>query len=464
MTDPALFRNLTNENLVDQYPEKLVDIHSYAKTEIIEFLAPALDSEEDVDARCELLASLREKLCETLCEMFPEYGGRVLYNRRLLHTFANDIYYIGNSIRNNNMDKGLKVVFKPHTIQTGNGDDDVNPDVSLINQSDVIETCLLLRDSVVSLKSVIQGLQQEVTDLKSHIRQLDTKVGAGRATVLVGTQPRDNPVVQDTPTEEEATEQHNDGTQHAEPESTTPNPLVLDTGNTTNNTDNFQLPRSHQKKIQSGDMATPTPRDGIVGTSTAQHSFTGNSRPRKSQMKSIFVGNGSSNTTVTSLRHHLNSIGLSDNVVDIQTVNTKYSDAKSFCVTLSSIDAENKAYNSLWPDRVVVRPYRPPKNKSYNTNNYNYHKNTTPNHNKGNRYHRAQNNSTKKPHNQTSNGQWTQQYRNNPGYNGNVSNVPRAVPSQYMAVPGRLPTTAWSGIYPGYNGQFMPLMSLPNTI
>ena len=147
------------------------------------------------------------------------------------------------------MDKGLKVVFKPLTIPTGNGDDDVNPDVSLIDQSDVMETCLLLRDSVVSLKSVIQGLQQEVTDLKSHIRQLDTKVGAGRATVLVGTQPRENPVVQDTPTEEEATEQHNDDTQHAEPESTTPNPLVLHTGNTTNNTDNFQLPRSHQKKI-----------------------------------------------------------------------------------------------------------------------------------------------------------------------------------------------------------------------
>ena len=181
-------------------------------------------------------------------------------------------------------------------------------------------------------------------------------------------------------------------------------------------------------------------------------------------MKSIFVVNGSSNTSVISLRHHLNSIGLSDNVVDIQTVNTKYSDAKSFCVTLSSIDAENKAYNSLWPDRVVVCPYRPPKNKSYKTNNYNYHKNTTPNHNNGNRYHRAQNNSAKKPHNQTSNGQWTQQYRNNPGYNGNVSNVPTAVPSQYMAVPGRLPTTTWSGIYPGYNSQFMPLMSLPNTI
>ena len=178
-------------------------------------------------------------------------------------------------------------------------------------------------------------------------------------------------------------------------------------------------------------------------------------------MKSIFVGNGSTNTTVTSLRQHLNSIGLSDNVADIQIVNTKYTDAKSFCVTLNSIDAENKAYSSVWPDRVVVRPYRPPKIKSYNKN----HQNTIPNTNIRKRYSGThQNNSTKKSHNQTSNGQWAEQYKNNQWYNGNVKNVPPAVPSQYMAVPSRLPTTAWSGIYPGYNGQFMPLMSLPNTI
>ena len=133
--------------MVDQYPEKLVDIHSHAKIEIIEFPASVLDSEEDVDARCELLASLRKKLCVTLYEMFPEYSGRVPYNS-LLYTYANDIDCISNSMRNNNMDKGLKVVFKPHTIPTGNDDDD-DPDVSLIDQADVIETCFLLRDSVV---------------------------------------------------------------------------------------------------------------------------------------------------------------------------------------------------------------------------------------------------------------------------------------------------------------------------
>ena len=105
--------------------------------------------------------------------------------------------------------------------------------------------------------------------MKTHIRQLDTKVGAGRATVLERTQPGENPVVQDTPTEVEVTEQHNHGTQHAEPESAALNPLVQDTDITTISIDNSHLPRSHQKKVQHGDMETTTTSEGILGTSTA---------------------------------------------------------------------------------------------------------------------------------------------------------------------------------------------------
>ena len=44
----------------------------------------------------------------------------------------------------------------------------MNPNASIIDQTDVIETCLLLRDSVVSLKTVIHNLQQGVTDLRSQ--------------------------------------------------------------------------------------------------------------------------------------------------------------------------------------------------------------------------------------------------------------------------------------------------------
>ena len=116
MGDAALFRNLTTENLVELYPEKLTGIHSYAKAEIIELLASVLNTDIEVDARCALLSDLRDKLCQTLCEMFPEYGTRELYNRQSPHTYGNDIHYIGNTVRNNNIDKNLKVVFKPEPI------------------------------------------------------------------------------------------------------------------------------------------------------------------------------------------------------------------------------------------------------------------------------------------------------------------------------------------------------------
>ena len=165
-----------SKTLISRYPEKLADIHSYAKADIIEFLAPVFNSDAEADARCDWLSSIREKLCQTLCDMIAEFGTRELYNRLLPHTYANDIYLIGNSIRNSNIDKHLKVMFKPAH------NNDANHDVSIIDQTDVIETCLLLHDSVVSLKAVIHNLQEEVTDLRSHVVQLDAKLVDARVT------------------------------------------------------------------------------------------------------------------------------------------------------------------------------------------------------------------------------------------------------------------------------------------
>ena len=71
----------------------------------------------------------------------------------------------------------MKAVFKTETAQSDDhNEDDANLDVSMIDQTDVIETCLLLRDSVISLKAVIRDLQQEVTDLKSHVTRLDGRL------------------------------------------------------------------------------------------------------------------------------------------------------------------------------------------------------------------------------------------------------------------------------------------------
>ena len=64
------------------------------------------------------------------------------------------------------------------------------------------------------------------------------------------------------------------------------------------------------------------------------------------------------------------------------------------------------------------------------------------------------------------------QYGNNTHYKNLISeqqqlqNSPQIKQQpQYMPLPvHHQPRPTWSGVYPGYNGQFMPLMSLPTTI
>ena len=465
MGDHALFRSMTADNLVELYPEKLADIHSYAKADIIEFLAPVLNSDAEVDARCDLLSSLREKLCQTLCDMFAEFGTRELYNRRLPHTYANDIYLLGNSIRNSNIDKHLKVVFKP-AHNNDNPEHDANPDVSIIDQTDVIETCLLLRDSVVSLKAVIHYLQQEVTDLRSHVVQLDAKLVDARVTHNPAPLPH-HP--EGTPADETTAPLNGNVTDDIQPENVTTDP-------TETNAD-FRLPINQQKKLLTGRRGTPTQRPGIVGKSKATHSFSGINGPTRTQMRSLYIGNCGTNASITSVRAHLVSIDLADALIDIQSLDTKYSDMKLFCITLNSTDAENKAYESVWPNNVVVRPYRPPRkgygNHSNQRNNGNQmNKNTL---NNG----WSQNNQQQKGPNKQSGNRWHQTK-----FHGNVQNkrvVPMSQPSPYLARPVQHPVQhsaqhpvkhpvqhpvapSWSGIYPAYNGQFMPLMSLPSNL
>ena len=450
MGDAALFRNLTAENLVELYPEKLTEIHSYAKTEIIEFLAPVLNTDIEVDARCALLSDLRDKLCQTLCEMFPEYGTRELYNRRRPHTYGNDIYYIGNTVRNNNIDKNLKTVFKPEPIQNGDvNEDEATPDVSMIDQTDVIETCLLLRDSVVSLKTTIRDLQQEVTELKTHVILLDAKLANGdpNPASAADEPPTTINVIVPATQEQTATETLSTGENVNHPPH--------------NNLDNFQLPRGHQKKIIRDGTGTISQRPGIVGSSIDSLSFSGTSVPRRNQIRSIYVGNCTVTTSAAAVRTHLGTIGLSESVLDIQPLTTRYSDMKSFCVTLNSVDAENTAYESVWPNNVAVRPYRPPRTGKQGSNQNRNHTGGRPSKNYQHQI------AGRKP-----------QQNNNKQYNNNrqhirpvneqqeLHNVPLLrQQSNYMPPPvyNRPPHT-WSGVYPCYNGQFMPLMSLPTTI
>ncbi len=326
MSDPALFRNLSDENLVEQYPEKLTDIHSYAKAEIIEFLAPQSNINGEVDTRRDLLSALREKLCETFCVMFPAYGTRELFNRRLLRTCANDIYCIGISIRNSDIDKGIKSVFKPSTTQPSQNDaaDDATTDVSMIEQSDdIMEVCLLLRDSVVSLKGVITNLEVKVTGLHTHIDQLKSKLDNQNTTTNNSDATGDAAA-----TDENGPIQTQDNQQGA---TVSNQPILNAVGD-----GNGQPPGILRAGQQSA-------------TSTyAQH------RARHD----VYIGNMCSTTTEANVRTHLESIGVTD-VISVSKIPDESPHFVSFRVRINDITIRDNVYNyTNFDGGIVVKPYR----------------------------------------------------------------------------------------------------------
>ena len=411
----------------------------HTRDDILEFLAPStIHTERDIDDRCKVLSDLRDKLCETLCELFPEYGSRELINRRVPHTYASDVFVIGNSIRNSMIDKGLRAVFKPAAAHNLHDEDN---DVSFVNQTDVMETCLLLRDSVVSLKVVILDLQQEVKELKTQVGRMERKRAdqppnsAGPPTV---------PVTVEHPTNPDSESSTTGGPIPAHDLTNPPQSNeAIRSERPVQQTNNYHLPSNHQKKLLRGRMMIS---NGTIGTSGGNHSFRGALTSRANQLRSIYIGNAVRNTSASSVRDHLTSIGLADDIADIQLIPSRFNnDTSAFCVTLNSIAAEKRAYNSQWPDQVVVKPYRAPRQKSYKQN---------------------QMNNTNQPRNNYSNSKWnkTKNQRNN-YYQEQPHHVQPLMQSQFRQPLVQQPTSLpWGGIYPGYNGQFMPLMNLSNTL
>ena len=57
-----LFQTMADANLVEVYPDKLVDIHSHTRDDILEFLAPStIHTERDIDDRCKVLSDLKRR-------------------------------------------------------------------------------------------------------------------------------------------------------------------------------------------------------------------------------------------------------------------------------------------------------------------------------------------------------------------------------------------------------------------
>ena len=168
--------------------------------------------------------------------MFSEYGNRELINRRVPHTYASDVFVIGNSIRNSMIDKGLRVVFKPAAAHNLHDED-----------NDVMETCLLLRDSVVSLKVVILDLQQEVKKLKTQVGRMERK-RADQPSNCAG--PPTVPATVEHPTNPDSESSTTGGPIPAHDLTNPPQSNeAIRSERPVQQTDNYHLPSNHQKKL-----------------------------------------------------------------------------------------------------------------------------------------------------------------------------------------------------------------------
>ena len=332
------------ESPVTQYQNNLNEIYSCDKTAIIDVLAPKLDDQDVNGTKIQLntLPTLRDELCETLREKFPLFDTQELNGRRVVSTMALDVYLLGLSIANNHPDERLNTVFK-RSKHSGTGcQDDVttSPDTPILCAADLTETCLMLHKSVISLTtSIVTDLQQEVKELRSKLASYP------------------EPGLNDNPTTSDKQNQNNKLLQ--------PSSNILDSDAEVIAENDFRLSKSQQRKLMKGSQTIPNSFPGITGESASGHSFCAASTIPL--LRLVFIGNAHPETTEDAIRKHVTNIGLANGLSDVQPLPSTIAGRAAFCVTFNDHTTEEKTYKCDWPNRVIVRPYRPPRKNIHET-------------------------------------------------------------------------------------------------
>ena len=187
---------------------------------------------------------------------------------------------------------------------------------------------------MISLTSVVADLQQEVKELRSKLTS--------------------NPGLKDN---HDKLVKQNHNNKLLQPSSKTQN---SDAEVTTEN--DFHLFKRQQRKLNNGSQTIPNSFPGIKGESASGHSFRATSTIPL--LRPVFIGNAHHETTEDDIRKHVTSIGLADGLSDVQTLPSTIAGRTAFCVTFNDHITEEMAYRCDWPNRVIVRPYRPPRKKN----------------------------------------------------------------------------------------------------
>ena len=147
----------------------------------------------------------------------------------------------------------------------------------------------------------------------------------------------------------------------------------------------FQLQKKDRKAlVKNGKIPSPHKATTVTGSNevTTHNRFsilgTGNENcklkpvsyqrfeTKKDNSYKVYVGRFDGTASEITMRHHLRFEGniADDNIIDvIKMQSTRYNNSSScsFCITVDTPDAERRIYNqSLWPENVVVRPFRQP--------------------------------------------------------------------------------------------------------
>ena len=120
-----------------------------------------------------------------------------------------------------------------------------------------------------------------------------------------------------------------------------------------------------QRKLKKGSETIPNSFPGITGESASGHTFRAASTIPL--LRPVFIGNAHHETTEDDIRKHVTNIGLANGLSDVQPLPSPIAGRAAFCVTFNDHITEEKAYKCDWPNRVIVRPYRPPRKNIHET-------------------------------------------------------------------------------------------------
>ena len=360
------------EQLPELFIENLALIFEHDATEIQEYLLK-FHSPEQQNAR-DNLVTIRQKLFDSLCLIFPSLQDRDMYNRRKIERLALDVYTLGNSLVNKLEDQRVTThVLRPMNAAS-RADESLTADGAY---NELFDTCLQLRRSVVQLTSTVEKLSLDIKDLEAR---LEAHVFPTHPVAPVPNvpHPADAPPVNTPPAatppdhvDQSDTEDDDDElTSAANDEPPTNNDEQPQTdreqaaGNSVALADNtitsqeggaFTLPRNQRQRIRRGHANTTSRREPVSGTSTTTLSIQG--VDHHSGLRSTYVGRLADTVTVDSMRRHLREIGIEE-VSDVIDLRCRTTGQSSYCIVVDSEVAEEALYNAAnWPLGTKVRPY-----------------------------------------------------------------------------------------------------------